>query len=130
MLSSATVRRVRVGDLLPPSFRSGGPVRTLEAVAIVAPGTGPGVEYREQLSEAGHRFAAWDGRVVWLQPDGEGVHRVIVADRYGQVYAVHDAATADQLPAPHDLEEWFRFLATACPECGVLDDPVGRGWVP
>jgi hypothetical protein len=29
-----------------------------------------------------------------------------------------------------DLEEWFKFLATMCPECGVLDDPIGRGWTP
>ena len=51
-------------------------------------------------------------------------------DRYGQVYAIHDAATTEELPDADALEEWFRFLATACPECGVLDDPIGRGWVP
>lgn len=130
MLSSAAVRRARVGDLLPPSFRAGGPVRTLEAVAIVTPGTGRISAYREQLSAAAPGFAAWDGRVTWLDPDGEGAHRLIVADRYGQVYAVEDAADADELPRSHELEEWFRFLATACPECGVLDDPIGRGWVP
>jgi hypothetical protein len=130
VLSSATVRRSRVGDLLPPSFRVGGPVRTLEAVAIVAPGAGPTSAYREQLSAAEPRFAAWDGRVIWLDPDGVSAHRLVVADRYGQVYAVHDAGAADEMPGPHELEEWFRFLATACPECGVLDDPIGRGWVP
>lgn len=130
MLSSATVRRARVGDLLPPAFRAGGPVRTLDAVVIVAPGNGAAAEYRDRLAEAEPRFAAWDGRVRWLHPDGEDDHRLIVADRYGQVYAVHDAARVDELPGPDDLEEWFRFLATACPECGVLDDPIGRGWVP
>ena len=26
-----------------------------------------------------------------------------------------------------ELSEWFRFLATACPECGVIDDPLLSG---
>jgi hypothetical protein len=67
--------------------------------------------------------------VVVLARDREAVHRVIVVDRYGQVYAVFDGAE-EALPDVSALEEWFRFLATACPECGVLDDPIGRGWTP
>lgn len=130
MLSPATIRRARVGDLLPPAFRAGGRVRTLDAVGLVVPGDDSLAPYVERLSNAEPAFAAWDGRIVRLPADGEPAHRVVVADRYGQVYAVHDAERAGGLPAPADLEEWFRFLATACPECGVLDDPIGRGWVP
>jgi hypothetical protein len=130
VLSSATIRRSRVGDLLPPSFREGGPVRTIDAVAIVVPGTGSLGDYLDRLTSAESAFADWDGRIVRLPADGEPGHRVLVADRYGQVYAVHDAEHADGLPSADELEEWFRFLATACPECGVLDDPIGRGWVP
>ena len=130
MLSSTTVRRARVGDLLPPSFRAGGPVRTIDAVAIVVPGAGSLAPYLERLTSAEAGFAAWDGRVIRLPEDGEPGHRLLVADRYGQVYAAYDAVRAEGLPSTQELEEWFRFLATACPECGVLDDPIGRGWVP
>jgi hypothetical protein len=130
VLSSATVRRARVGDLLPPAFREGGRVRTIDAVAIVLSGDGSVGPYLERLRGAEAAFAAWDGRVIRLPEDGEPGQRVVVADRYGQVYAVHDADRADLLPSPNELGEWFRFLATACPECGVLDDPIGRGWVP
>ena len=63
-------------------------------------------------------------------PDGEATHRLLVVDRYGQVYAVHDEANAADLPDADALEEWFRFLATACPECGVLDDPLLAGPTP
>jgi hypothetical protein len=67
--------------------------------------------------------------VVVLPSDGGEAHRVVVVDRYGQVYAVFDG-DEEVLPDAAALEEWFRFLATACPECGVLDDPIGRGWTP
>ena len=45
----------------------------------------------------------------------------IVIDRD---YLLGDAA---DLPDAHELAEWFRFLATACPECGVLDDALLTG---
>ncbi len=72
-------------------------------------------------------FADWDGQVIVADPDGEVAHRLLVVDRYRQVYAVHDSADAGDLPDAHELSEWFRFLATACPECGVLDDPLLAG---
>ena len=72
-------------------------------------------------------FAGWDGRVVVTDPDGQPMHRLAVVDRYGQVYSVTDADAATDLPDAAALTEWFRFLATACPECGVLDDPVLDG---
>ena len=56
--------------------------------------------------------------------------RLLVLDRYGQVYAVHDADDAVDLPDADALEEWFRFLATACPECGVIDEPPRYGPTP
>ena len=37
---------------------------------------------------------------------------------------------ADDLPGVGELSEWFRFLATACPECGVIDDPLLSGPTP
>ena len=45
--------------------------------------------------------------------DGAGV---VVADRYGQIYYVSQAGEGHGFPAPRELEEWLKFLATQCPE--------------
>ena len=82
------------------------------------------------LDAARSRFAEWDGRIHVNEPDGEAPHRLLVVDRYRQVYAVHDEVEADALPGADELSEWFRFLATACPECGVIDDPLLTGPTP
>lgn len=104
--------------------------RRIEATAVIVPGQASLDAYERLLAERSGDFAAWDGRIVILEPDGRAAHRLAIIDRYGQVYAVTDAPDAVDLPDAAALEEWFRFLATACPECGVLDDPIGRGWVP
>ncbi len=84
---------------------------------------------RERADRAGD-CASCVGRVSWLSADDSSEHAVVVVDRYGQVYEVSEASDRDGLPSADALAEWFRFLATACPECGVLDDPRPRAWVP
>ena len=123
------LRAARVGTLLPGVALGPRSVRRIEATALVVPGAGGLDAYLAGLEAAAGDLAAWDGRVVATRTGDEPMHRVLVVDRYGQVYAAFDGK-ADALPDASDLEEWFRFLATACPECGVLDDPIGRGWVP
>jgi hypothetical protein len=104
--------------------------RRLDATALVVPGRADLAEYLAQLEAARPRFAEWDGRIQVAEPDGEATHRLLVVDRYRQVYAIHDEADASDLPGTHELSEWFRFLATACPECGVIDDPLLSGPTP
>jgi hypothetical protein len=119
-----------VGELLPRRIVDRASARRLEATAILQPGTAPLEAYRSSVEAGTAEFAEWDGRVLILQPDDEPAHRLLVVDRYRQVYAVHDAADAAELPDVHALSEWFRFLATACPECGVLDEAVMGGPTP
>ncbi|MGQ0608578.1 MAG: hypothetical protein ACT4OQ_08970 [Chloroflexota bacterium] len=123
------LRSVRVGDLLPPAVLGRVRARVLDATAFLLPGAGSADAdaYRASLMAHREEFAGWDGRVVVTEPDGRPMHRVAVVDRYGQVYSVTDADAASDLPDADALTEWFRFLATACPECGVLDDPVLDG---
>ena len=128
--SPSRLRVARVGDQLGPDAVARPALRRLDATALVLPGTAPLDAYRAAISAATDDFAAWDGRVTFLEPDGVSEHRVLIVDRYGQVYAAVDAADASGLPDVAALEEWFRFLATACPECGVIDDPLARDWVP
>lgn len=102
----------------------------LDARALLLPGRGDLAAYRRSLAAHGGDFAEWDGVVETGEPDGTAEHRLLVVDRYGQVYAVHDAINAADLPDAGALSEWFKFLATACPECGVIDDPVRVGPTP
>jgi hypothetical protein len=53
---------------------------------------------------------------------------LLVVDRYGQLYHAAIAERPDQLPGVTELEEWVRFLATQCPECGVIDEPGYGEW--
>jgi hypothetical protein len=127
---AALLRRATIGDLLPPATVDFGRARRLDATAFVLPGTGRIEEYLAALSAATADFAAWDGRVAVVEPDGVAAHRVVIVDRYGQVYEASEADDVAALPTVAALEEWFRFLATACPECGVLDDPRPWVWTP
>lgn len=120
-------RSARVGDILPRRLVDRPRARRLEATALLIPGSGPSADYRSALRAAATDFADWDGQVVVSETDGAPAHRLLIVDRYRQVYAVHDATDAADLPDAHELSEWFRFLATACPECGVLDDPLVTG---
>ncbi|MGQ0814860.1 MAG: hypothetical protein ACT4O1_10400 [Gemmatimonadota bacterium] len=42
------------------------------------------------------------------------------------VYFAKETTTFTDLPSAIEVEEWLRYLATQCPECGVMDEP-GRG---
>lgn len=130
MVERTSPRSAQVGDLLPERIVPGGPLRRLDATALLLPGRGDTTKYLEGLTQEREEFSAWSGRVALLPPDGDPLHRLLVIDRYGQVFETVEAAEADRLPSASALVEWFRFLATACPECGVLDDPRPRGYVP
>jgi hypothetical protein len=124
------VRSARVGDLLPRSVVPRTATRVLDATAVIVPGDAAIDDYVAALTERTADFSDWDGRIVVAERDGAPMHRLAVVDRYGQVYSVTDAETTAEMPDAAALTEWFRFLATACPECGVIDDPIGRAWTP
>ncbi|MCC6619346.1 MAG: hypothetical protein IT341_09970 [Chloroflexi bacterium] len=127
-VATSDARSARVGDLLPDGPRR--TARRLDARALLLPGRGDLVAYSRSLEAHREDFDAWDGVVEAAEPDGQAEHRLLIVDRYGQVYAVHDARDASDLPDAAALTEWFKFLATACPECGVIDDPVRVGPTP
>lgn len=87
------------------------------------------------LGDGGAADAAGDSRRVVIDENGavraalgleRGESAVIIADRFRQVYHSARVDSPDALPGPDDIEQWTRFLATQCPECGVIDEP-GRG---
>ena len=85
--------------------------------------------------EAAALVAASDGAGarVAIDPGGALRERVgvdeaswalVVADRWGIVYHVARANGPEALPDMAELREWAKFLATQCPECGVIDWPA------
>jgi hypothetical protein len=53
---------------------------------------------------------------------------LIVADRWGEVYHVEEVAQPEELSPVAEIEEWAKFLATQCPECGVIDESGHGEW--
>ncbi|HEX7052030.1 MAG TPA: hypothetical protein VF188_17610 [Longimicrobiales bacterium] len=117
---------------------------------------GDGARYLESLSAAAPALALWGGRPIVVVPgieaaraaaeaapsfpilvDGDGAAArrcgvaagraaLLIADRWGQIYDATYADSTRDLPDAGAIEEWLRFIATQCPECGVPDEP-GRG---
>lgn len=127
MSTPEALRTARVGDLVPVGRHL---ARRIDATAVLLPGACGADDYRAALEHRAGDFAAWDGRVVVEAPGEQPAHRLVILDRYGQVYSVTETTDPEALPDADALEDWFRFLATACPECGVLDDPVLAGPTP
>jgi hypothetical protein len=127
MPAAIDARQASVGDLLPPAVVDRRRARRLDATALLLPGRQETHAYLDSLSSRAKDFEAWDGAVAVLEPDGQPDHRLLIVDRYSQVYAIHESQDAADLPDADALEEWFRFLATACPECGVIDDALIGG---
>jgi hypothetical protein len=95
---------------------------------VVAGGLEPATELHGQLR----------GRLTVLADAGQEAFRrmgmtpggaaLVIADRYGQIYEVVEAGAPGELPLAGEIEEWTKFLATQCPECGVIDEPGHGEW--
>lgn len=100
-------------------------------------------DYLRALAGAGSRFRVWDGSVNAVAVSGDetlqaelgsavqllvdadrkllgrveatGGPVTLVADRYGQVFHIHDGEQHNGME-PRELEEWLKYLATQCPE--------------
>ena len=42
---------------------------------------------------------------------------VVIADQWGEVHDVREAAGEHRFPAVEEIESWLRYLAIQCPEC-------------
>ena len=125
----------------PVSVRSSGRESTVH-VRVHSAGCLDCRRYLGELVRAAPDFADWGGRVVVIVPgsvadatdlraalslpftvvsETPGTHLldragVIIADRFGQIFAVDDAGTEHALPPPREVEEWLKFIGTQCPE--------------
>jgi hypothetical protein len=68
-----------------------------------------------------------DWRKLGIEPRANAL---IIADRWGIVYFAQTTMTFRDLPSSSEVELWLRYLATQCPECGVIDEPGYGEWAP
>lgn len=96
----------------------------------------PAAESAASNGEARDRSLAFP---VLMDTSGEARERcgvapgeaaILIADRYGEVYEATGAGAEHAFPSVRDVESWLRFLATQCPECGVIDEPGFGEWAP
>lgn len=132
----------------------GVPRRSL-AVLVLPRDPAPFESYRRQFQERLETMREWCGRPVVVRAEctpaiNPGQHAaetvdatgelrerlglapteaaVVVADRWGEIYSIQSATRADDLPGMEETEEWLKYLATQCPECGVPDAPGYGEW--
>lgn len=96
-----------------------------ELVVVVSGRPAPAV-----VGAAGTVLFDPDGRVFrrWgaVDPAGQPVAALFVADRFGTLYARALAGPDHALPPAAEVVDWLRFINIQCPECGVAEWPAGR----
>jgi hypothetical protein len=75
--------------------------------------------YAERLDRCRADVAAHDTQYVLTHEAVSGVPHpgVLIADRWGEIYAVFDGTSASDLPAADEIVEWLRYIHYECPEC-------------
>lgn len=76
-------------------------------------------EYLAALSGSADALRATDTEALVTRDaiDGMPGYGVVVADRWGEIFAVHHADDLATLPSPAELVEWASFVQRQCPEC-------------
>lgn len=54
---------------------------------------------------------------------GLKVPSLVVADRYGEIWAAWDGGEQHHLPNPPEIARWLEFVELQCPECSVAEWP-------
>lgn len=57
-----------------------------------------------------------------------GDSAVFIADRYGEIFHAAAVNSAARLPDPDTIQDWVKYLATQCAECGVPDESGYGEW--
>ena len=94
-------------------------LRNLLLLSLPDDEPGEFVDYATRLVQRQAEFSAEHTALVVTRTGIAGVPRpgVVIADRWGEIYSVVHARSAQDLPTVDDLLEWLRYIQHACPEC-------------
>ena len=93
-----------------------------EETAVVAIGPDEPAENRQQAARLGHPFPFLSdpaGGVIAQQ--GLATPSLIIADRWGEIWAAWLGGTNHQLPSEQDILQWLSFIEAQCPECTMIE---------
>jgi peroxiredoxin len=93
-----------------------------EETALVAIGPDEPAENRHLAVRLGHPFPFLSdpaGRVI--AQEGLATPSLIIADRWGEIWAAWLAGTNHQLPSEQDILQWLSFIEAQCPECTMIE---------
>jgi hypothetical protein len=91
----------------------------LVLVSLPAGGPDPADGYIADLTKRLPEFAALDAACIVTREPIAGISRpsVVVADRWGEVFAVAAAPRVDALPSSGEILAWVEHIRHRCPEC-------------
>jgi peroxiredoxin len=93
-----------------------------QETAMVAIGPDEPAENRQLAARLGHPFPCLSdptGRVIAQQ--GLAPPSLIIADRWGEIWAAWLGGTNHQLPSEQDILQWLSFIEAQCPECTMIE---------
>jgi hypothetical protein len=91
-----------------------------DALLLVSlPDDAPARAYADRLDRRRADVIAHEARYVLTHDVVPGVPQpgLVIADRWGEIYAVFDGPSASDLLAAEDVIEWLRYVHHECPEC-------------
>ena len=93
-----------------------------EETAVVAIGPDELAENRQLATSLGHPFPFLSdpaGHVFAQQ--GLPPPSLIIADRWGEIWAAWLGGTNHQFPSEQDILRWLSFIEAQCPECTMIE---------
>ncbi len=93
-----------------------------EETAVLAIGPDEPAENWLQAARLGHPFPFLSdpaGGVIAQQ--GLPSPSLIIADRWGEIWAAWLGGTSHQLPSEQDILQWLSFIEAQCPECTMIE---------
>lgn len=93
-----------------------------EETAVLAIGPDEPASNQQIAARLGHPFPLLSdpaGRVIAQQ--GLALPALIIADRWGEIWAAWLGGTTHQFPSEQDIVQWLSFIEIQCPECTTIE---------
>jgi hypothetical protein len=66
-------------------------------------------------------FSFKDSAQLPIAQQGLASPSLIIADRWGEIWAAWLGGTTHQLPSVQDILQWLSFIEAQCPECTMIE---------
>jgi peroxiredoxin len=93
-----------------------------EETAVLAVGPDQLAENKQLADQIGHPFPFLSdptGQTVIQQ--GLATPSLVIADRWGEIWAAWAVGTDHRLPSSQDILQWLVFIESQCPECTMIE---------